>query len=290
MTTRDEWLAARRRGIGASESAGVLGVSPWSSPLSVWASKIHGDAVEENEAMRWGTLLEPVVLAEYQERTGRTVTRHDQAVSLDHPDFERTHMTATPDGYDADGRVVQVKTTSAYMKDEWADGEAPLHYRVQLQHELAVTGRDAGALVVLIGGQELRIVEETRNVAFVEALEEACARFWRDFVEPRVMPPATATPADIRALERLHPSDSGETVELPPEAAIWDVRLAEIGEVLKALGEEKERIQNQLRAAIGGATYGSIPGAAGRWSWKHQDRKEYTVAAGTMRVLRRLKK
>lgn len=36
---RAEWLEWRRNGIGATDVAGILGVSPWASPWSVWADK-----------------------------------------------------------------------------------------------------------------------------------------------------------------------------------------------------------------------------------------------------------
>lgn len=290
--SREEWLAGRTRGIGASESAGILGASPWSSPLSVWVAKTSDDAaleVVENEAMRWGTLLEPVVLEEYARRRGVCVERHDQAVSLDHPRFSENHMTATPDAYSADGGLVEIKTTSAYMAADWEDG-APLHYRIQLQHQMAVAERDHGTLVALIGGQRLVWHDEERKPEFVAALETACAQFWSQFVEPRIMPPASALAGDIRILERLHPEDSGETITLSAESAEWTARLEEIQEALRPLEKEKAELQGQIKAALGLATFGEVPGLPGRWSWKHQDRKAYQVEASVIRVLRRLKK
>ena len=35
----DEWLDARRNGIGGSDVAAVLGANPWRTPLEVWLSK-----------------------------------------------------------------------------------------------------------------------------------------------------------------------------------------------------------------------------------------------------------
>lgn len=287
---RAAWLERRRESIGASESAGILGVSPWSSPLSVWASKVLDPEPDEpSEPMIWGTLLEPTILAEYSRRRGVDVAHHDQSVSIRHPRFVATRMSCTPDGIAADGGLVEAKAVNAYALGDWEDG-APLYYRVQLQHQLAVTGRDHGTLVALIGGQKLVWHDEERSAEFIETLEDACARFWRDFVLPGIQPPATATPGDIRALERMHPSDSGETIDLPAGFAELDARLDEIREIIKPLEAEEKDIKARLKAAIGGATFGVIPGVDGRWAWKSQDRKEYTVAASTIRVLRRLKK
>ena len=50
--SRDEWLAIRRTGIGSSDIAGVLGLSPWASPYTVWADKRgRVPPVEQTEAM-----------------------------------------------------------------------------------------------------------------------------------------------------------------------------------------------------------------------------------------------
>src|SRR5262245_47569975 len=70
---REVWLAARLTGIGASESAAVLGESRWSSPLKVYAEKIgviEHDPDEQLEAQYWGSRLERIVADEFSIRTG----------------------------------------------------------------------------------------------------------------------------------------------------------------------------------------------------------------------------
>ena len=37
--TREEWLAQRLTGLGASECATVLGLNPFQSPFQLWAEK-----------------------------------------------------------------------------------------------------------------------------------------------------------------------------------------------------------------------------------------------------------
>ena len=36
---REDWLEQRRHTIGGSDAAGIIGLSKWSSPVSVWADK-----------------------------------------------------------------------------------------------------------------------------------------------------------------------------------------------------------------------------------------------------------
>src|SRR5512141_1477370 len=56
-----EWHALRRNGIGASEVAAILGLSPWQSPYSLWHAKAHGWITDPSPEMQWGTAMEPVI-------------------------------------------------------------------------------------------------------------------------------------------------------------------------------------------------------------------------------------
>ena len=54
-----EWHAHRRTARNASESAAVLGVSPWQSPYQLWLVKTGRVVPEVTPAMQHGTELEP---------------------------------------------------------------------------------------------------------------------------------------------------------------------------------------------------------------------------------------
>lgn len=299
MRDRAAWLEERRKGIGSSDAAGILGVSPWASPLSVWADKMgigaEDDSGDEKEIFIWGHLLEPVILAEFARRAGLDVEHHDQEQVVAHPDVT-THMACTPDGYVlmvTDGVMVrlyliEIKTTSLWNADAWADG-VPLHYQVQVQHQMACTGLDHAFVVVLIGGQELRWYEVDRNDRFIATLERECREFWELYVETGEQPPSRGTAADVAALVAMHPDDSGETIELPAESLAWDSRLLEVKAEIKTLTAQKEELESQIKAAIGAATIGELPDGSGRYSWKTQERKAFEVKAGKSRVLRRAK-
>ena len=53
--TREEWLEARKSGIGGSDAASVLGLNPYKSSVSVFMEKldyIHGVSMSE-KMMEW---------------------------------------------------------------------------------------------------------------------------------------------------------------------------------------------------------------------------------------------
>ena len=74
--SREEWLERRRKTIGGSDAAGIVGLSKWASPFSVWADKT-GRTVEkaDTEAMRQGRDLEDYVARRWMEKTGKRVYR-----------------------------------------------------------------------------------------------------------------------------------------------------------------------------------------------------------------------
>ncbi len=71
--THDEWLLDRRKGIGGSDVATILGLNKWKSPYQLWLEKTSQIDLEhtESEPAYWGNVLEEVVAKEFQERTGK---------------------------------------------------------------------------------------------------------------------------------------------------------------------------------------------------------------------------
>ncbi len=287
---RDLWLAERMTGIGASEAAAAIGASPWQTPYEVWAEKVG--AVEprdlsDNEAVEWGLRLESPILTAYAERTGRIVHAHEPYTVVRHP--EHDWMLATPDAEqhdEAKGKgLAEGKNVGAYMLKEWQD-EPPLHYQIQLQHQLACTGDSWGTLVALVGGQRLVWFDAERNDAFIAALIERERDLW-ECVKSGTPPAIDATALNAAAIARLWPSDNGQAIALPPEAVEWDAELVRLKEEEKSLKARKEQLENLIKGHIGEAAVGVFPG--GSYSFKTSNVAGYTVEARTQRTLRRIK-
>jgi putative phage-type endonuclease len=296
MSTRDacdrllqKWLADRLTGIGASETAAILGVDPYRSAFQVWAEKTGAtepDDLSANEAVEFGVRLEPVVCQAFADRTVRRVDPWPQYTSVVHPTIP--WMRATPDAVQETERgvgLVQIKTTSAWNASDW-DGGPPLHYQVQIQHELCVVGMTWGSLVVLIGGQKLRYYDVERDQRFIDAMVAKLRQFW-SCVETKTPPEIDGSIATAKILDRLHPDDNGETVVLPDESLAWAEKLAAAKARVKAAEAEEQDAQNHLRAAIGDATYGVLPDGR-QYSLKTQERAECVVRATRFRVLQLL--
>lgn len=293
LPDRDTWLKERMTGLGASDAAAVVGVSPFKGALALYAEKLGVAEApgSETEAMEWGLLLEPVIADKYQRETGRPL--RDLGRFTIHRSRAHAFMLATldrevltPNDRGVLG-VLEVKTASAFKAEEWAD-EAPVYYQVQVQHQLAVTGHAWGSLAVLIGGQRFLWVDIERNDKFIALLIEREAEFW-DRVQ-RLDPPAPDA-GSREVLARLYPQDTGASLALPPAAVDWDARRQEALAQLKHWEAVRDEAENLLKASIGEAAYGVLPGGA-RYSWKLQRQERAAQPARTVefRSLRRLTK
>lgn len=284
------WLEERRSGIGGSESAAVLGVCRWKSPLALWSEKVglvEPDDLSDNEAVEWGLRLESVVAEAFRDRTGRRIEMNEPFKITRHPDHD--WMLATLDAVQwAPGRKgpgnLQIKTAGAFMDREWRD-EPPLSYSVQTQHEMAVAGLEWGSIAVLIGGQKLRWFDYERNDRFIKSLIARESAFW-DLVQTKTPPEADGSEATARALSALYPAErEAASVALPPAAMQWHEQLERTRAEIKKLEAVEREAKNRLIAAIGDAEIGVLSDGT-TYSLKTAHRPEGVVKATSYRVLR----
>ena len=290
-----EWHEHRRRAIGASEVASILGApGAYQTPLQVWASKrgIELDEKEDDARDDWlhfGQVLEPVIAKEFERRTNFAVMPEDRqfistlypflGCSLDRWFVDHKDKIQNPDPLD-------LKNTSVFMREEW-EGTVPLRYNIQVQAQMAVTGRDQAALAVLIGGNQFRWAVIERNQRFIDLMLEKLDKFWQ-MVQRDIMPEPVAKDNPIIG-QILGHEDEGKVIVLSPGIVQVDERLTQVKEEIKALEEEKAKLEAKIKKEIGTAAAGMLP-EGGRYSFKTTTRKSYTVAETTYRGLRRLKK
>lgn len=266
---RDRWLKRRQNGIGASEVAMLVGLSRWGGPLTLWARKLGlAPPVEETEWMEAGNVLEPAIVSWFKRQTGFDLENpgryrmwwHPNGIQFATPDRLIPSSDATrARGLTGPG-VLDVKNTAEWMAYEW-DEEAPIAYRVQLQQQMDCAGTDWGAVCALIGGNKLRWKVYLRDPSIQKPLRHAAAHFWSTYVETKTQPPAdVVTRLDLEAVKYLHPDDNGDTVQLAGSFIDVDGELDQLNKDTAQVKRRIDTLKAQLRAAIGGNTYGAIPG------------------------------
>lgn len=244
-STREAWLAERRTGIGGSDVAAILGISRFRTPLDVYLEKTgQAPPQPESEPMRWGTLLEPVIVREFSERHGVRVICEEGIKR--HPDYG--FMLASLDGWAPDvPAVVECKT--ARSADGWGEpgtGEIPSYYQTQVAHYLAVTGAAVAFVPVLIGAADFRVYRVERDDAFIEDIIEAESAFWHDHVLSGV-PPEPVNAADAA---RLWARDSGETIEAHGGMLDDIDELRALKDQAKDIDERIGSIEDRLKVAF----------------------------------------
>lgn len=222
--SRDDWLSVRKGGIGSSDAAAAVGLNPYQSALELWMVKTGRDANlpkidpnDESSPMYWGTLLEPIVAAHYTKRTGHKVRRINAV--LQHPNEPWMLANLDREVVGApDVQILECKTAGINGARLWKEG-VPEYVQLQVMHQLAVTGKQAADVAVLLGGQTLEVHRIVRNETMITQLIELERRFWR-YVETDQAPPADGSDSADLALRCLYPQDAGTTLDLSQDLAM----------------------------------------------------------------------
>jgi len=249
---REQWLAVRKGGIGSSDAGASVGLNPYKSRLELWMEKTGRDGNlrkvdpnDETSPMYWGTLLEPIVAAHYTRRTGNRVRRINAV--LQHPDEPWMLANIDREVVGApDVQILECKTAGINGSRLWAEG-VPEYVQLQVMHQLAVTGKQAADVAVLVGGQELRIHRIDRDDQMIRQLIELERDFW-GYVERDVAPPADGSESADRALRALYTTGNGPSVDLS-----GDLRMSAVFSDLIAVRQTlaaQEKLEAQLVQSI----------------------------------------
>jgi putative phage-type endonuclease len=269
--SRDEWLDIRKQGIGSSDAAAAVGLNPYKSQLELWMEKTGQDAQlpkpdpnDDQSPMYWGTLLEPIVAAHYTRRTARRVRRVNAV--LQHPSEPWMLANLDREVMGDDGvQILECKTAGINGARMWQDG-VPEYVQLQVLHQLAVTGKRAADVAVLIGGQELRIHRIERDEEAIVNLIALERDFWNS-VQSRTPPAADGSESADRALRCLFPRDSGQELDFSADvemSATFSDLLA-VRQVLAQHTKLEARLKQQIQQRMGDATAALFNGGSVSW-------------------------
>lgn len=253
---RNDWLEARKSGIGGSDVAAILGMSPWRSPLDVYLDKTgQTEEREETDAMYWGTRLEDLVANKYCEETGNDVRRVNTI--LRHKDFpmlignidravcpEKGKMPVVK-GEFRTKKILECKTARS-KTDSWGAGgtdSIPDYYLVQVLHYLGLTGCETCDLACLfLDSRKFEIYTVAADLDLIKRINETLASWWADYVEAKTPPPARSI-ADVEKLFKRSASvNITATAEIEESARAYAALKRQEATVAEALEAEKNKI------------------------------------------------
>ncbi len=252
--SRDEWLDARRAGIGGSDVGAIMGFNQYKSAYQVFLEKT-GQYHEEidNEAVYFGNALEDFVAQEFAKRTGKRVRRLNKMLVHPEHDFMLANLDRVVVGERA---VLECKTASEYVKEAWEGEEIPASYLCQVHHYLAVTGFEKAYIAVLVGGNKFIWKEIERDEEFIDILIDREKDFWENHVLKDEAPPIDGSEATNDLIKKMYPQDDGTAIMLTKDDDVLLDAIDSISSEIKALEQQKKEYENQLKLKLENATEG----------------------------------
>lgn len=234
----EEWLAARKGGIGASEIGTILGVNPYETPYQLWLEKTgRAPKKPENFLMRAGHYLEDAVAHFCADETGLEIIKQS-AGEFVVVNSEKEYMRVSPDRYawlpnakhtKENKVIVECKTSQKYIDPD----SVPMSYFLQCQYQMGVCEMDIAYLAWLIQGRDFGYKRLTFDADFFkDVIVAELDRFWTDNILGD-QEPALINVSDV--LLKFPRHSEGKFLEASPD-------IVEKYEILKGTNDEIKRL------------------------------------------------
>jgi putative phage-type endonuclease len=255
MSLTIEQRRARLEGLGGSDVAVALGLSPWRTQLQLWAEKTgNSPPPTETPAMEWGSRLESVIADKFRDENPQWTleTGNPEDLPLKHPDVP--FLQALPDGIIMkDGKPVGIwegKTSSV----DWADDVPPIYYVLQVQHYMYVTGLKMAVISCLFRGREyVEYTVKLEHKDYTNHVLPELINFWKT-VENNL---PIHEPADLNELTWVQgaPPEEEEPLTASKEMLDLVMRVQTSDSVAKEAAAEAKKYKLELAKAMGDRKY-----------------------------------
>lgn len=270
----------RKKHIGSSDLAAIVGVDPYKTAYDVWLEKTGKvGPQQENESMQAGNLFEDGVLRWASEELGGLQKNQRRIRSID-----SVKIAANIDAIVKEtGLPVEAKTAGLLgplKKEEWGEtgtDEIPMQYIIQAHAHMYCISKDECHVPVFLGGRGFVMFHVKRNDKLINVILDKAASFW-DCV-----------------LRDKEPDNSRPSVDIVKRIIRVPGKIVNISEDLiykydtlnlfaKYAQEKADEAKRELLAALGDAEVGQSE--IGAVTYKEQVKKEHTVKTSRFRVLR----
>lgn len=215
----------RRTYLGGSDIAGILGISPWSSRVSVYQRKVDPPTEDEqrskvkrfNRGKLWEQVVGEMLVSKLRARdyTVEIVSANHRYIDPDIPYFA-AEIDYEIKLDDIPGTVnVELKTVHPNATKEWGDedtDECPVWYAAQAMWGLGITRRKCCIVAPLFGADEIRVYPIVAEAETIDGMRSQAQLFWTQHVELKV-PPLPQSLADV---DRLFKVDADKKIIAEP--------------------------------------------------------------------------
>ncbi|CEQ27408.1 YqaJ viral recombinase family nuclease [Paraclostridium sordellii] len=263
--TKEEWLEARRGGIGGSDASSVLGFNPYKSSISVYLEKIQNNNLsrdlerkdgislinknqfkeEVSYKMELGNKLEEFVAREFTLKTGKKVRNINGILKNDNYPFALANIDRAVVGEKA---FLECKVTNSFSKKLWKK-EVPMHYQIQMTHYMAITGATHCYVAALIGNEDLVIHKIYRDEELISKVMDLEKRFWDECVLGESLPNPDGSDDYSNMLQGIYKDSKKEELILFEKDDLMS-RYDEVCELSKDIYKEKKTIEQYIQSQM----------------------------------------
>lgn len=266
-------LKMRRTGIGGSDVAGVLGESPWVTPMDVWADKVAGITRAPTPAMQMGSYVEDGVAQWYAAEMGVKLRRTN--CTRRHGSKAKRWMLFTPDRLHMEVPrrkpvLLEIKLVGPKTQDHWNQADpvgVPGYYALQCQWGLEVMDLDEVRVAALfLGSRELKIFAMERNQRLIDLTVDIAGDFWHRHVKTHTPPMFDDSEGARAYLHALYPRNERDMQPAPAEAEALAREYVAASVAVKDAEARKTTAKHGLCSLIGNAD--GVTAGWGRATWK----------------------
>ena len=239
----------RRQGLGATDAAVIMGLSPYKTPYELWLEKTNRkdeEAILPDCRLRLRHAHEETIAREYATQKEVKLKRINQTIYHKNLSFMLCHIDRVVIGQK---KIVECKSSSGFMRPAWGESgsdEVPLHYIVQVQHQLACWNGAEADIAALIDIDDYRIYPIPRNEKIISKIESACDRFWHDHVLADIAP----APTNRADLKLMYPVNNGNFIQGTDEAYKLIDLINALKFDIKNLDDDKAKAEKSLLEII----------------------------------------
>lgn len=250
MPITDKQLEQRKKHIGSSDMAAIMGLSPFKNANDVFLEKTQDlDNVEASDAMKRGNYLEGALL-DYAEDNLGPIDRDPEHLEFIKDEF---HFMDHPDGLLlSNEEPLEGKSVGAYSNEHWGDAgtdDMPHRVIIQSHFHMICTDQDYCHVPVYLPYREFQMFGVERDKEICEIIIEAGTNFWDNHVLKGIPPDGQPNIGILKRIKR------------EPESVVdIDSELVRTWLLHKAAAKEAkvnaESIQAEVVAALGTAEAG----------------------------------
>lgn len=242
MSNRENFLLDRKLGIGGSDIAPIMKISPFATPLDVYRDKMNPAVIyeEESEDLKRGARVEKYILQEYCEVNNCSLeTNLPPFIDPKYP-FMRGNVDAKLVGENV---IVEAKSTKCPIA-KWEEG-IPEYYRTQVAYYAMLTNAERVDVPVLFSNWQYACFTYWRDYEYEARIRKAVIDFWNNHILAGI-PPAPSNPAE---LQEVYPKlETAKTIkadsDIREKICIWQEAAIKRRELEKQ--EEKLKIEIQI--------------------------------------------